>query len=109
MTATADVTAWIRQGANDGRAVVHEREAVIRNREGLHFRPIMRVVDTASRFLSRVTLQVEDRKADARSPMELLMLVATCGTRLRIMAEGDDAEQALGALVGLIEDGFGES
>jgi len=89
--------------------VVHEREAVIRNPEGLHFRPIMRLVDTASQFLSRVTLHVEDRAADARSPMELLMLVATCGTKLRVVAEGDDAEQAVAALVGLIDEGFGET
>lgn len=68
----------------------------------------MRLVDTTSKFLARVTLHVEDRQADARSPMELLMLVATCGTKMRIVAEGDDAEQAVAALVSLIDEGFGE-
>lgn len=86
-----------------------EREAVIRNREGLHFRPIMRLVDTASRYQSQVTLHVDDRSADARSPMELLMLVATAGTKLRVVAEGQDAQEALDALCGLIESGFNET
>jgi phosphotransferase system HPr (HPr) family protein len=86
-----------------------EGEAIVRNQEGLHFRPIMRVVDTVSRFASRVTVQADDRTADARSPMELLMLVATCGTRLRLIADGEDAREALDALVRLIESGFGET
>lgn len=85
-----------------------ERETVIRNREGLHFRPIMKLVDTAARFVSAVTVHVDDRKADARSPMELLMLVATQGTKVRMVANGDDAQQALDALVGLIDKGFDE-
>jgi phosphotransferase system HPr (HPr) family protein len=89
--------------------VVLEREAVIRNREGLHFRPIMRLVDAASRYQSQVTVHVDERSADARSPMELLMLVATAGTKLRVVADGQDAQEALDALCGLIESGFNET
>lgn len=85
-----------------------ERELVIRNKEGLHFRPIMQLVDLANRFKSRVTVQVAERTADGRSPMELLMLVATQGTPVRLMADGEDAEGALNALCALIESGFGE-
>lgn len=89
-------------------AVKVERETEVCNREGLHFRPIMRVVDTVSQFVARVTLHSQDRSADGRSPMELLMLVATCGTRLRVVAEGPDAPAALDAVVRLIESGFEE-
>lgn len=88
---------------------VVELEKVVRNREGLHFRPIMRLVDAASRFQAKLTLHAGDRSADARSPMELLMLVATCGTKLRVVAEGEDAEQAAAALGDLIDSGFGET
>ena len=35
--------------------VVVEREVVIPNKEGLHFRPIMQFVDTAQRFAADVT------------------------------------------------------
>lgn len=86
-----------------------ERETVICNKEGLHFRPIMRLVDTASSYLARITIQYENRQADGRSPMELFMLAAPLGARLRLTADGDDAETALDALVALIESGFDET
>lgn len=88
--------------------VAQTRETVVRNPEGLHFRPIMRFVDLAARFSARLTVYCEERRADGRSPMELLMLVATQGARLRLEADGADAEQALAALVELIDNSFDE-
>ena len=86
-----------------------QRDVAVPNAEGLHFRPIMQFVDTASRFSARITVQCNERRADGRSPMELLMLVATQGCKLRLVAEGDDAQGALDALVRLIESGFNET
>jgi phosphocarrier protein HPr len=85
-----------------------EREVTIPNKEGLHFRPIMQFVDVAQRYKAGVTVHVDDRQADGRSPMEMLMLVATHGTKVRVVADGADAEQLVTALVGLVESGFGE-
>jgi len=82
---------------------------VIQNREGLHFRPIMKLVDVVSKYSVQVAVHFEERSADARSPMELLMLVATKGARLRFVAEGADAEKALDAVEKLIESGFDET
>jgi len=87
---------------------VQERETVIPNKEGLHFRPIMQFVDLASRFSSSINLRCDDRGADASSPMELLMLMATQGTKVTVSARGADAGDALDALVGLIDAGFNE-
>lgn len=86
-----------------------ERETVIQNKEGMHFRPIMRIVDTVNRYSSNVTLEVDDRKADGRNPMELLMLVGTQGKKLRLVAEGDDAASVLDELTRLIASGFSEN
>ncbi len=85
-----------------------QREVVVPNREGLHFRPIMQLVDAAAPFTASVTIYCGDRAADGRSPMELLMLVATQGATLRIVADGGDAEAAADAVAQLIESGFGE-
>lgn len=90
------------------RRVQLERDLVIRNREGLHFRPIMQVVDAIAGLRARVTFQCEDRVASGHSPMELLTLVATQGSRLKVVAEGDQAADALDAVAALIESGFGE-
>jgi phosphotransferase system HPr (HPr) family protein len=88
---------------------VVEREVVIPNKEGLHFRPIMQFVDIAQRYKAVVTVHCDDREADGRSPMEMLMLVATQGTKVRVVADGEDAEDMVGALVELVESGFGET
>jgi len=88
--------------------VTVEREVIIPNREGLHFRPIMQFVDLAQRFKAGVTVHCEDRRADGRSPMEMLMLVATQGSKVRVVAEGVDAKELVEALIGLVESGFGE-
>lgn len=88
--------------------VICEREAIVSNREGLHFRPIMQLVDLAGRFTAQVSIECEDRRADARSPMELLMLVATQGSRLKLVGKGGDAREAVEALARLIESGFNE-
>ncbi|HPM22990.1 MAG TPA: HPr family phosphocarrier protein [Phycisphaerae bacterium] len=85
-----------------------ERETVIPNKEGLHFRPIMQFVDIAQRYQAGVTVHCADRAADGRSPMEMLMLVATQGSKVRVVADGADAEQLLDELIRLVESGFGE-
>lgn len=86
-----------------------EREIEISNKEGLHFRPIMKFVDTAQKYHAGVTVHCEDRQADGRSPMEMLMLVATQGCKVRMIADGVDAEQLVDALASLVESGFGET
>ena len=91
-----------------GSGVAVEREVVIPNKEGMHFRPIMQFVDIAQRFAAGVTVHCEDRQADGRSPMEMLMLVATQGSKVRMVADGADADELVKALAGLVESGFGE-
>ncbi len=91
-----------------GARVAVERETVIPNKEGLHFRPIMQFVDIAQRYQAGVTVHCADRAADGRSPMEMLMLVATQGSKVRVVADGADAEQLLDELIRLVESGFGE-
>ncbi len=68
----------------------------------------MQFVDIAQRFQSGLTVHCADRAADGRSPMEMLMLVATHGARVRMVANGADAEQLVDALVNLVQSGFGE-
>lgn len=88
--------------------VAVEREVVIPNKEGLHFRPIMQFVDIAQQYAAGLTVHCEDRQADGRSPMEMLMLVATHGATVRMVADGADAQEMVERLAGLVESGFGE-
>jgi phosphocarrier protein len=75
----------------------------IQNPEGLHMRPAMQFVDTANRFQSVVTVTNGETTVDGKSIMQMSMLAATCGTKLKIKAQGQDAEQTIEALCELVE------
>jgi phosphocarrier protein HPr len=83
------------------------REVEIVNRHGLHARPAMQLVETASRFDSAIEVSNGAISVDAKSIMAVLTLAATKGTTLEIVADGNDAADAVAALVDLIADGFG--
>ena len=84
--------------------VVHEMELEIKNSDGLHMRPAMRFVDIANRFDSSITVSNGETNVDGKSIMQVTMLAATFGTKLRIKAEGPDALAAVDALRELVED-----
>ena len=86
------------------------REMRLVNRQGLHARPVMKFVDLAAQFSSelRVDRGEGTEQVDGRSPMEMMLLEASHGTSLRIMARGKDAPELLDALEELINSRFGE-
>ena len=75
---------------------------------GLHARAAARLVDLANRFESDVRVSREHRTINGKSIMGVLMLAAAKGAELTIETEGADADEALTALLGLVNDGFGE-
>jgi phosphocarrier protein HPr len=81
-----------------GKAVLE-----IKNADGLHMRPAMLFVDLASQFDCNITVSNGQTDADGTSIMQMSMLAATCGTRLKITAEGSEAEKAIEALRELVE------
>jgi len=84
--------------------VVCEKEVEIKNADGLHMRPAMQFVDVASMFDCDITVSNSENSVDGKSIMQMSMLAATCGTKLKIRAEGADAEQAIDALQKLVEE-----
>ena len=66
----------------------------------------MRFVDLASQFASSIRVKKDELDVDAKSPMEMMLLEAVQGTVLRLVAEGNDAQQALKALADLVESGI---
>lgn len=84
--------------------MVHEADIEIKNAEGLHMRPAMRFVDVANRFASDIAVSNAETKVDGKSIMQISMLAATCGTKLKVRAEGPDAREAIDALRELVEE-----
>jgi len=91
-------------GEDTLQKAVHELEVEIKNADGLHMRPAMQFVDVANRFECDITVSNTENRVDGKSIMQMSMLAATCGTRLKIKAEGPDAKEALEALRKLVEE-----
>ena len=86
------------------------RKVTIKNTLGLHARPAMMFVETASKYQAdvRVCRTDQSESVDGRSIMQVMMLAATQGTQLEISATGEDAEDAVEALVELVKSNFQE-
>lgn len=87
---------------------VVRRTVAITNPQGLHARPADLFVKTANRFASRITVVKENERFDGKSILEVLSLAAEQGTQLLLEAAGPDAQQAIDALVALVEQDFRE-
>ncbi len=86
-----------------------EIECAISNELGLHLRAAAALVKVAEGFKSDVTLYRDGMSANGKSIIALVTLAAAKGTRIRIIAEGPDAQEAASAVEALVTNGFGES
>ena len=93
----------VTDGAPDG---VEVREMGIRNANGIHARPAALFVQLASRYDAEVTVDNEGNRVSGKSIMGMLTLNASCGTVLKVSAEGPDASELLDELEQLVESGF---
>ena len=84
----------------------------IRNEHGLHARPSANLVNEVKKFTSKITMQDLTRESEvvsAKSLMKIVALGVTQGHRLRFVAEGEDAKQAIESLGKAIANGLGEN
>lgn len=84
----------------------------VRNENGLHARPSAVLVQTLKPFAAKINVENLDRgttPANAKSTMKVVALGASKGARLRFVAEGEDAQQAIETLAKAFENGLGES
>jgi len=88
---------------------MQQREVEIVNKLGLHARASAKLTQLAGSFQSEVWLARNGRRVNAKSIMGVMMLAAAKGSKVVVETSGDDEEEALSALVQLIEQKFGES
>lgn len=85
-----------------------QQELEIINKLGLHARASAKFTQLAARYRSDVWLTRNERRINGKSIMGVMMLAAGKGARLKLEADGPDEQQAVEALVALINDKFGE-
>jgi len=86
-----------------------ENQIDINNKLGLHARAATKLAQLSMKFKAKITLELEGNQADASSIMAVMLLAGAKGKSVKIIAEGEDAEQALKSICQLIIDKFGES
>ena len=84
------------------------RDLQVLNKLGLHARAAAKVVFIANKFASDITLVKDNKQADARSIMKILMLSASKDSIINIIIEGNDEIQAMNSIEKLFQNKFDE-
>jgi phosphocarrier protein HPr len=79
---------------------------VVLNDKGLHTRPSTELVKCAANYSSAVHLSYRDSIVNAKSILGILMLAAERGAKISIEAIGDDADEAITAILMLAKNRF---
>lgn len=86
-----------------------EKKVMIINKLGLHARASAKIVSVCNHYKANVIIKFNNRYANAKSIMGIMMLSATQNSELTLIANGDDEENAINAIINLINNKFGES
>jgi phosphocarrier protein len=87
---------------------MQKQDAQIINKLGLHARASAKLTQTASQFPCEVWLSRNGKRINAKSIMGVMMLAAAKGSTIAIETNGEREDEAMTALLALINDYFGE-
>lgn len=80
----------------------------ITNPTGLHLRPAGIFCNMASRFKCKITFRYEETTANAKSVLSVLGACIKRGDEIELECDGPDEEEAMEAMIGIINSGLGE-
>jgi phosphocarrier protein len=75
--------------------MIVEKVVTIKSKQGLHARPAALFVQIANKFSSDITIAKGRQKVNGKSIMGIMMLAAGVGSKITIIANGDDADRAM--------------
>ncbi len=84
------------------------RELPIINKLGLHARAAAKLVKLSSSFESNINIEKNGQCVNSKSIMGVMMLAASCGTKVIVSTEGNDENEAIDAISDLIARRFDE-
>ena len=87
---------------------MYAKEITVKNEVGLHARPATYFIQKANEFKSGIWVEKEERRVNAKSLLGVLSLGIVKDTTITVIADGADEQEAVDALVALIENNFGE-
>lgn len=87
---------------------MYVEDVKVENQVGLHARPATFFIQKANEYKSSIWVEREERRVNAKSLLGVLSLGIVGGTTIRIIADGQDEQQAVEGLVKLVQSGFNE-
>lgn len=89
---------------------MYQAATTVINKTGLHARPAASFVAAAAKFKSNIRVKnlKTGKENNAKSMIMLMSLAITQGTKVELIAEGPDEQEAVQTLIAMIEGGFGE-
>jgi len=87
---------------------MQERDVTIINKLGLHARAAAKLVNVASKYASLIEVEKDGQRVNGKSIMGVMMLAASQGSVIKLLADGDDAEKSLDDMEQLINNYFDE-
>jgi phosphocarrier protein HPr len=87
---------------------VIKKSVTISNKLGLHARASAKLTKLAGSYPCEVWLSRGDRRVNAKSIMGVMMLAAGIGVTIELETNGEQEQQAMDALLALMNDKFGE-
>ena len=85
-----------------------KNEITISNKLGLHARASAKLTKLAGSYPCEVWMSRGERRINAKSIMGVMMLAAGIGSTVTIETDGEQEQEAMDALLALINDKFGE-
>ena len=85
-----------------------KRTLIISNKLGLHARAATKLAQLSQQFEATIIIELNNKKVDASSVIGLMLLAASQGKSVTVLAEGIDAKQALDAICALFSNKFDE-
>ena len=85
-----------------------QKNTTISNKLGLHARASAKLTKLAATFPCEVWISRGERRVNAKSIMGVMMLAAGLGTEVTLETSGEREQEAMDALLALINDKFGE-
>ena len=84
------------------------QKVTIKNPTGLHLRPAGILCKEAMQYKSLITFKFRDTTANAKSVLSVLGACVKSGDEIELVCDGEDEEDALKALIAVVESGLGE-
>ena len=85
-----------------------QQETTIVNKLGLHARASAKLTQLAANYQCEIWMSRNGRRINAKSIMGVMMLAAGIGTEVTVETDGEREQEAMDALLALINDKFGE-